>query len=119
MKRIERKKRCGVVWIGMALLLLGPADILPRAEAIFCPQQKQQRFEFKGVVKSVDRPHRSATIRHEKVGNFMEAMTMPFLIKDAKALQAMQPGDQLIATLVSTSDGAQWLENITILADGQ
>lgn len=44
---------------------------------------------------------------------------MPFLIKDARALQAMQPGDQIRATLVSTSDGAQWLENITILADGQ
>ena len=29
------------------------------------------------VVKSVDRPNRSATIKHEKVANYMGAMTMP------------------------------------------
>lgn len=103
----------------MCLLLLCPAIVWQEAGAMFSPRQKERRFEFKGVVKSVDRPHRSATIRHEKVGTYMEAMTMPFLIKDARALQAMQPGDQIRATLVSTSDGAQWLENITILADGQ
>jgi hypothetical protein len=44
----------------------------------------------------------------------MDAMTMPFLLKDEKALNEMQPGDRIKATLVSTDDGAQWLEKIVI-----
>jgi uncharacterized membrane protein len=39
---------------------------------------------------------------------------MPFLIKDEKALNTIQPGDQIKATLVVTNDGGLWLENIAI-----
>ncbi|MDX2032988.1 MAG: copper-binding protein [Blastocatellia bacterium] len=106
------------LYAGMLLCLTGAVWLAPltRAAAISATPQKQRRFELRGVVKSVDRPNRSATIRHEKIGNYMDAMTMPFLIKDARALQAMRPGDQITATLVSTDDGSQWLEQITILA---
>lgn len=79
-------------------------------------QRREQRFEFKGTVKSVDRPNRSATIKHEKVGDYMEAMTMPFLIKDPPTLKQMQPGDRINAMLVVTDDGRQWLENVVITA---
>ena len=49
----------------------------------------------------------------------MDGMTMPFLIKDDKALGQLQPGDQIKATLVSTDDGAQWLETVVIVAKAQ
>ena len=75
---------------------------------------KERRFELKGVVKSVDCQHRQAVIKHEKVGSYMEAMTMPFVIRDEKALKEMQPQDQLVATLVISSDKGEWLEKITI-----
>ncbi len=116
MKRKTRNAERGVPGrLGACLLLClsAAACLAPRSTASW---QKQQRFELRGVVRSVDRPNRRATIRHEKVGNYMGAMTMSFLIKDARALQAMQPGDRITATLVATDDGAQWLEEITILA---
>ncbi|MBK8314539.1 MAG: copper-binding protein [Acidobacteria bacterium] len=78
-----------------------------------------QRYEFKGVVVSVDRVKRRATIKHEKVEGLMDAMTMPFLIKDDKALEEMQPGDQIVAQLVSSDDGAQWLEKVVVVAKSQ
>jgi Cu/Ag efflux protein CusF len=78
--------------------------------------QQESRHELKGVVQSVDKAKKRATIKHEKVGDLMDAMTMPFLIKDEKALNEMEPGDQIKATLVSTSDGGLWLEKITIIA---
>jgi Cu/Ag efflux protein CusF len=81
-------------------------------------RQKERRYELRGVVKSVDKPNRRATIKHEKVGAYMDAMTMPFLIKDEKALNTIQPGDQIKATLVVTNDGGLWLENIAVTSKG-
>jgi Cu/Ag efflux protein CusF len=78
--------------------------------------QRESRYELKGIVQSVDKAKKRATIKHEKVGDLMDAMTMPFLIKDEKALNEMEPGDQIKATLVMTDDGGQWLEKITIIA---
>ncbi|HEY7181595.1 MAG TPA: copper-binding protein [Blastocatellia bacterium] len=78
--------------------------------------QRERRYELKGIVQSVDKAKKRATIKHEKVGDLMDAMTMPFLIKDEKALNEMEPGDQIKATLVTTSDGGMWLEKITIIA---
>lgn len=78
--------------------------------------RQERRYELKGVVQSVDKAKQRATIKHEKVGDLMDAMTMPFLIKDEKALNEMEPGDQIKATLVTTRDGGQWLEKITIIA---
>lgn len=77
--------------------------------------RRERRYDFTGYVKSVDKANRRATIKHEKVGDLMEPMTMAFVIKDAKALSEMEPGDQIKATLVSREDGAQWLEKVVIL----
>jgi Cu/Ag efflux protein CusF len=104
---IEEKRRN----VGAATLTLLLLSGLALAAS---PPQKEKRYELRGVVKSVDGPNRSATIKHEKVGDYMGAMTMPFLIKDEKALKEMRPGDQIKATLVVTNDGGQWLENVVI-----
>ena len=52
------------------------------------------------------------TIKHEEVKGFMPAMTMPYEVKDAKALDGLAPGDLINATLVGrierrVSDGHQ------------
>jgi Cu/Ag efflux protein CusF len=78
--------------------------------------RQERTYELKGIVQSVDKAKKRATIKHEKVGDLMDAMTMPFLIKDEKALNEMEPGDQIKGTLVTTSDGGMWLEKIAIIA---
>ncbi len=84
------------------------------SESFLDQQRREQRYQFTGIVKSVDKPKRRATIKHDKVEGLMDPMTMPFLIKDEKALNEIQPGDRIKATLVSTDDGAQWLEKVLI-----
>ena len=101
-----------------ALLLAGlwvAASLRPRAPA---PPAMDDRYEFRGVVKSVDKTNKRAMIKHEKVGDLMDAMTMSFLIKDRQALNRMEAGDQIQGMLVSTDDGGQWLEQITIIVKG-
>ncbi len=100
------------ILVVLAVCLLLSAMVLSRA-----PERasEERRYELTGVVKSVDRAKRSATIKHEKVADFMEAMTMPFVIKDAKALNEIKVGNRIRATLVVTDEGGQWLESIIII----
>jgi Cu/Ag efflux protein CusF len=112
--KTQRRRTGGVVFV--LLLLTGLALAAPWTPNATPLEQKEKRYELKGVVKSLDRPNRSATIKHEKVGDYMDAMTMPFFIKDEKALKEMRPGDQIKATLVVTDDGGQWLENVVIIS---
>lgn len=110
--------RRGWGWASFALCLLVVAGLTTFALWSPAPsaqnRRNEQRFGFTGLIKSVDKANRRATIKHDKVGDFMEPMTMPFLIKDAKALNELRAGDQIKATLVVTDEGGQWLEQVTI-----
>src|SRR5262249_31452211 len=105
------------VMVALTLLAVSMSSIAGGAGNSHALRGRQEsRYELKGVVQSVDKAKKRATIKHEKVGDLMGAMTMPFLIKDEKALNEMEPGDQINGTLVTTSDGGMWLEKITIIA---
>jgi protein SCO1/2 len=74
----------------------------------------EQRYDLKGVVVSVDKRGSTVTIAHEAITNYMDAMTMPFKLKDEWAFDKMTPGNRVQATLVV--DGLRsWLENIVIM----
>jgi protein SCO1/2 len=75
--------------------------------------QQGKRYELKGTVVSVDKPNQSATISHEEIKGYMEAMTMAYKLKDAWPLDVMKPGDEIQATLVVTDD-SYWLEDVVI-----
>jgi protein SCO1/2 len=73
-----------------------------------------KRYDLKGTIVSVDKANQTATISHEEVKGFMEAMTMPFKLKDAWPLDVMKPGDEVQATLV-VADESAWLENVVVV----
>lgn len=114
----SEKKQFGMGFAGLMIVLMSSLTLaLPvslRSRASFSLQQTQ-RYELKGIIKAVDKANRRATIQHEKIGDYMDAMTMPFAVKDDKALKEMEPNDQIKGTLVVTKDGATWVEKITIV----
>lgn len=68
-----------------------------------------------GTVVSVDPASHQATISNEAIPGFMEAMTMPYLVKDDAALKKLAPGDHIDADLmVNKQTGEAWLTNIQI-----
>jgi len=111
--------RTGTALLVLALTLLA-GSMFPNAGGAGSSHalrgRQENRYELKGIVQSIDKAKKLATIKHEKVGDLMGAMTMPFLIKDEKALNEMEPGDQIKGTLVTTGAGGMWLEKITIIA---
>lgn len=68
-----------------------------------------------GEVVSVDPASHQATISHGAIPGFMDAMTMPYLVKDDAELHKLSAGDQINADLmVSQETGEIWLANIQI-----
>jgi protein SCO1/2 len=76
-------------------------------------RSNEKRYELKGKVVAVEKDKHLVTLAHEDIKDFMEAMTMPFTVRDEWAFDVLAPGDQVTATLVV--DGAEaWLENLIV-----
>lgn len=95
-----------------AVVILALAAILPPA----CRPRAtgpEQRYPLKGTVVSVDKRGSTVTIAHEAIPGYMEAMTMPFKLKDERLLSDMADGDRVQATLV-VAGLKSWLEDVVI-----
>jgi protein SCO1 len=99
--------------ISLFILLLC-ALLLVACQSKPAPAAQGKRYDLKGKIVSVDKANQSATISHEEVKDFMDAMTMPFKLKDAWPLDVMKPGDEVQAALVVTDDSA-WLEDVVVI----
>ena len=63
-------------------------------------QNRGQRYELKGQIISFNKAQQQVIVRHETIPNFMDAMTMPFTLKEDSAFDIMRAGDRIQATLV-------------------
>jgi protein SCO1 len=66
----------------------------------------ERRFTLHGQVQSLEPQRKSVVVKHEEIKGFMPAMTMPYDVQDAKALDGLAPGDVISATLVVMTNGA-------------
>ena len=65
-----------------------------------------QTYTFHGVVKKIDMDSKMITVDHEKIGDYMEAMTMPFPVADPAILSQVKVGDSTHFTLRVAGDEA-------------
>ena len=63
---------------------------------------------------TVEKDKHLVTVSHEEVKDFMDAMTMPFIVRDDWVFEQAAAGDQITATLV-VHDTESWLENVVII----
>ena len=70
-----------------------------------------KRYVLRGEVKSLDAKEQVATIKHEKIDGWMEAMTMEFPIRDKAEFAKLAPGKRIRAT-VHVKDLDYWLTDI-------
>ena len=90
-----------------ALIVTGWVSCRPRQA------EKEQRFELKGKVVNVDKRGAAVTISHESIPGYMEAMIMPFKLKDERGLNDLADGDRVQATLV-VAGTRSWLEDLVV-----
>lgn len=81
----------------------------------------EKTFPVKGKVVSTDATH--VTLDHEAVPGFMEAMTMPYKLKDPSIVGELHPGDRITATIRVQEDAAGFrnpeLDNIVVIAQAR
>lgn len=72
-----------------------------------------KHYHLKGTAVAINKKKQEVVISHEKIDGYMDAMIMPFKIRDEWVLQQIRLGDLLDATLVVDS-GRSWLQNVVI-----
>jgi protein SCO1/2 len=75
-------------------------------------------FPLRGEVVGIDTTKRMITIAHEAIPNYMDAMVMPFKVKDPSLLGGIAIGDSVGATL-AISRTESWLETLQVLQRGE
>ena len=104
--RVSTPWRCLVFPLSVAFLIM-----------IGCREGPRQEFDLKGKVVSVNPERGQVTLAHEKIPGYMDAMTMPFNVKDEWALSVLSPGQIVEATLVVQGDRS-WIEKLRISEAG-
>lgn len=81
----------------------------------------EKTFPVRGKVVSTDATH--VTLDHESVPGFMEAMTMPYKLKDPSIVSELHPGDRITARIIVQQDAAGFrvpeLDNIVVIAQAR
>lgn len=83
------------------------------ASASCKPAAAPQKYDLNGKVVSVDNKGGTVTVAHQAIPGYMEAMTMPFKLKDERLLKELTEGDRLQATLV-VAGLRSWLEDVVV-----
>jgi protein SCO1 len=102
-------KKGGAMRKQMILILAATACVL----LMSCRHEPERRYDLKGKIVSVNKGNKEVTIAHEEVKGLMDAMTMPFTVKDDWALSVLAPGQSVEATLVISGDNS-WIEGLRI-----
>jgi protein SCO1 len=73
-------------------------------------------YPLRGKVISTNAATGEVTLNHEAIPGFMDAMTMPYKLRDPRILSELHPGDQLTADLLvsQAADATVYVDHIVI-----
>lgn len=102
----------------LAFSLLAGCHSGRNASAQASAAQNVKVYHLRGRVVSTDAAAGAVTVDHEAIPGFMEAMTMPYKLKDPGALSTLHRGDLITAdVLVSPDPNADYLlDRIVVVA---
>jgi len=78
-------------------------------------------YHLRGEIVSTDTAHGIVVVDHEAIPDFMDAMTMPYQLKDPSIASDLHPGDSITAdVLVSkSSEETVMLDHIVVIAQAK
>ena len=92
------------------MLLLGACQQASVKEEAKDQQVKQ--YPMHGEVLRLDAQGKIAAIKAGKIGDWMEAMTMEFPVKDQKEFDTLRPGETIDATVFVQGDTNYWIGEV-------
>ena len=84
------------------------AAIRSRAESV---EPNARTYSARGVILEINTNTAQVTIQHETIAGYMDAMTMPFKVKDTSSLAELKRGDQATFQLHVTADES-WVDHL-------
>jgi protein SCO1/2 len=98
------------------LALLALAGCHSASDSQSSAESSVKIYKLRGKVVSSNAATGEVTLDHEAIPGFMEAMTMPYKLKDANVLTELHPGDVITADLVvSQQGGDSLLDHIVVV----
>jgi Cu/Ag efflux protein CusF len=99
-------RRTGL-WLLAAVMLAG------------CASNKApiKRYPMEGEILALDPATHNATIKHGKIGDWMDAMTMEYTVKPDSDFAKLHVGDHIHATVV-VQDPTYWVTDVKVTAGG-
>jgi protein SCO1 len=77
------------------------------------PAWAARRYDAKGLVVKIDKSHNSLVISCERIPGFMDAMVMPFPVRDPKELEGLNVGTMIQFTVV-VDKSTSYIESIQV-----
>lgn len=77
-----------------------------------------KHYPVRGKIIGVDAVHGEIVLDAAAIPGFMEAMTMPYKLKNPGIISELHPGDSITATLIATND-SDLLDEIVIIAQAK
>jgi protein SCO1 len=77
-----------------------------------------KRYKVRGVVVSTDAAKGQVTLDSEAIPGFMDAMIMPYVLKQPNIISELHPGDTITATLLASKD-SDLLDEIVVVAQAK
>jgi protein SCO1/2 len=102
-----------------ALLLLSISVGCHSAKPPLAQQGNTKSYHLKGVIVATDAATGEVQINSEAIPGFMEAMTMPYKLKDPGIIQDLHAGDHLTATLLVPDNGSALIDQIVVTDQAQ
>jgi protein SCO1/2 len=103
------------------LFVLAGCHSSQKAPTPSATSQNVKVYKLRGKVVSTNATKGEATLNHEAIPGFMDAMTMPYKLKDPSILGELHPGDVITAdVLVSDNPDADiLLDHIVVVAQAK
>ena len=105
---LRARVRCLLAGSGLFAMLLGGVC---GAETGASSAKKVSHYTVRGAFLEARSAGRVAVIAHEPVPGYMDAMTMPFNVKNPQELEGLRQGDPIIFRL-SVTDDDDWIDQI-------
>jgi protein SCO1 len=109
------------IGFGMMLVLLCGCHLGQQSAPGTSVGENFRAYKLRGKVVRTDSAKGEVTVDHEAIPGFMEAMTMPYKLKDANIASELHPGDVITAdVLVSQDPNADvLLDHIVVVAQAK
>jgi protein SCO1 len=75
-------------------------------------------FTVRGVVRETRTAKSQLIVKHEEIPGYMDAMTMPFQVRDPIILASVKPGDDITFQLHVTEED-HWIDGVKIVGVGE